>query len=434
MLRLIYKREFLNLVRKKSFWLSTFLVPLLMAGVFGVQIFAGLNISQDDYIVLVPETDLPEITRYLESHENYTYKLSPLPIDSLKKQIWADDHLILMEIGPQIIEKPTGHATLYNVSSLNLSVVNAIRDHLRDAIRQYKQQDAGISRDQLAALDFDFSVDSVVSSPKEEKRGSEVIAMIVGLVISLLMYVLVAAYGGILMQGVIEEKTNRIVEVMISSVKPFKLLMGKVLAIASAGLLQFLLWTITSYLFVFILGLFAAGMIDPEQIMATQGPGTPLEAELAQGGMEKMLGQVENFQWGTLLWAFPIYFLGGFFLYGSLFAAAGASVDNIQDAQQLTLPISLPLLIPTILVMNIVQSPNSALAVTLSMIPFTSPMSMLVRLSTTEVPSWQVLVSITLLIMGFLGCIWLGSKIYRTGILMYGKKPSFKELWRWVRY
>ncbi|MEM6348664.1 MAG: ABC transporter permease [Bacteroidota bacterium] len=434
MLRLIYKREFLNLVRKRSFWLSTFLVPVLMAGVFGIQIFAGLNISQDDYVVLVPETSLPEITQYLESTENYTYKLSPLPVDSLKKQIWADDKLILLEIGPQIIKKPTGHATLYNVSSLNLSVVTDVRDHLRDAIREFKQQDVGISSEQLAALDFDFSVDSVVSSPKEEKRGSELIAMIVGLVISLLMYVLVAAYGGILMQGVIEEKTNRIVEVMVSSVKPFKLLMGKVLAIASAGLLQFLLWTITSYLLVFILGLFAAGMIDPEQIMATQGTGSPVETELAQGGVEKMLGQVENFQWGTLLWAFPIYFLGGFFLYGSLFAAAGASVDNIQDAQQLTLPISLPLLIPTILVMNIVQSPNSTLAVTLSMIPFTSPMSMLVRLSTTEVPAWQVFLSISLLIMGFLGCIWLGSKIYRTGILMYGKKPSFKELWRWVRY
>lgn len=434
MLKLIYKREFFNLVRKRSFWLSTFLVPVLMAGVFGIQIFAGLNISQDDYTVLVPETSLPEVTQYLASSENFNYKFSPLPIDSLKKRIWADEHLILLELGPQIVAKPTGHATLYNVGSLNLSVVTEVRDHLREAIRQYKQKEVGISEAQLAALDFDFSVDSVVSGPKEEKRGSEMIAMIVGLVISLLMYVLVAAYGGILMQGVIEEKTNRIVEVMVSSVKPFKLLLGKVLAIASAGLLQFLMWTITSYLLVFIMGLFVVGSIDPEQIMATQGAGTELEAELALSGMEKMLGQIENFQWMTLLWAFPIYFLGGFFLYGSLFAAAGASVDNIQDAQQLTLPISLPLLIPTILVMNIVQSPNSTLAVTLSMIPFTSPMSMLVRLSTTEVPTWQILVSISLLILGFLGCIWVASKIYRTGILMYGKKPGFKELWRWVRY
>ncbi|MEL7339836.1 MAG: hypothetical protein AAGM67_05060, partial [Bacteroidota bacterium] len=181
MLSLIYKREFLNLVRKKSFWLSTFLVPLLMAGVFAIQIFAGLNISQEDYVVLVQENSLPEITQHLQSTDNIRYRFSPMPSDSLKKQIWADDKLILLELGPQIVDKPTGHATLYNVSSLNLSIVNEVKDHLRDAIRLYKQGQAGISVEQLSALDFDFSVDSVVSSPREEKRGSEIIAMIVGL-------------------------------------------------------------------------------------------------------------------------------------------------------------------------------------------------------------------------------------------------------------
>lgn len=429
---LIYKREFLNLVRKRSFWLATFLVPLGMAAIMGFQVYFSLNVDQETYTVLVSEDESFEITQRLSSDETYQVTFSPLPLDSLKKQVWEDKGLILLDLGEQILEKPTGHATLYNNSSLNLSVVEAVRRRLETAVRSYKQEQAGIATAQLEQMDFELSVDSVVSNAKEEKTGSELVAMIAGLGLSLLMYMLVAIYGGMLMQGVIDEKSSRIVEVIVSSVKPFQLLLGKVLAIASVGIFQLLLWVISMMIISSILMLVMAGMVDPDQVMAMNATG--MESELALSEMDKVIGQLQSFNWLILVWAFPVYFLGGFFLYGSLFAAVGASVDNVQDAQQLTLPITLPMLVPVMLVMNIVQNPNSLLATVLSLVPFSSPMAMLVRLSTTEVPVWQVLLSLLLLVGGFLGCIWVAARIYRTGILMYGKKPGFGELWRWIRY
>ena len=229
------------------------------------------------------------------------------------------------------------------------------------------------------------------------------------------------------MQGVIEEKSNRIVEIIVSSIDPFKLLMGKTLAIASVGITQFLMWMILSGVVMTVLAPFAAGM-DPQSV---QQPG--MEVQMDEEGMQAIVYEIQNFDW-TILWYFPLYFLGGFFLYGSLFAAAGAAVDNIQDAQQFTLPVTLPMILPMLFLLNIIQNPNGVFAISLSMIPFFSPMTMLVRMALTDVAWYEIVLSILILIGSFLGCIWLAARIYRTGILMYGKKPTFKEIFRWVRY
>ncbi|MEM7654518.1 MAG: ABC transporter permease [Bacteroidota bacterium] len=334
-----------------------------------------------------------------------------------------------MTVGESILEKKNGTVTLLASQPPSQALTRQIKRKVEDATRKYKNDQAGISPEQLDAVSFELDVESKQLTESGVKDSNETLAMIVGFAVSMLMYMLMAIYGGILMQGIIEEKSNRIVEVIISSVKPFKLLLGKTLAIASVGITQFLLWTVLSGVVLVVLSFATAGMVDPSAISQ---PG--MDAQASQAMVEEVMGDVLNFDWATLLWAFPLYFLGGFFLYGSLMAAAGSAVDNIQDAQQFTFPITVPMLIPMILIGNIVANPNSTLAMVLSMIPFTSPMTMLVRLSMSTVPWYQVLLSIVLLIGGFLACVWLAARIYRTGVLMYGKKPTFKELFKWITY
>jgi ABC-2 type transport system permease protein len=426
---LIFQREYLQLVRKKTFLISTFLVPIALAAVFGIQIYAAINVEKEDVTVMIQTDNAPAISQHLKDADNLRFTQETDPRDSLEARALRDKNLILMTIGESILTKKNGTITLYASQSPSQALTRQIEDKLEAATRRYKNESAGITEGQLEEARFELDVESKQLTASGVKDSSETLAMIVGFAVSMLMYMLMAIYGGILMQGIIEEKSNRIVEVIISSVQPFRLLLGKTMAIASVGITQFLLWTVLSGGVFLVLSLFTAGMIDPATISQ---PGMDVQA--SQDMVEKMMGEVANFSWGTLLWAFPVYFLGGFFLYGSLMAAAGSAVDNIQDAQQFTLPITIPMLVPLILIANIVANPNSTLALVLSMIPFTSPMTMLIRLSMSSVPWYQVVLSLTLLIGGFLGCVWLAARIYRTGILMYGKKATFKELFRWVSY
>lgn len=427
---LIFRREYLNLVMRKVFLISTFLVPIGLAVLFGVQIYFTINVEKEEVTVLITENDVPEITQHLIGADNLTFERSSQPKDSLEALVLRDKSYMLLSIGQSILEKKTGAATLMGSQKPSKELVEQVEDKLTDATKKYKHEKVGITDEQLEAVKFDLDVRGSTITKDGEKEGSETLALGVGFAAAMLMYMLMAIYGSILMQGIIEEKSNRIVEVIVSSVPPFRLLLGKTLAIASAGLTQFLLWTILSGLVLVGLSFATAGMIDPNAIPTQPG----VDVEATQNMMEDIIIEAQTFNWGTLLWAFPIYFLGGFFLYGSLMAAAGSAVDNIQDAQQFTLPVTLPMIIPMIFLYNIIGNPNSTLAVVLSMVPFTSPVTMLIRLSMATVPWYQVAISLVLLIAGFLGCIWLAARIYRTGILMYGKKPSFKEIFRWVRY
>ncbi|MEZ4827183.1 MAG: ABC transporter permease [Bacteroidia bacterium] len=302
-----------------------------------------------------------------------------------------------------------------------------IKRLVNDAVRDYKNEKAGITESQLEAVDFDLDIKTrKVKEDGKEVQTNVAVATGIGYAVCFLMYMLMGIYGSVLMQGVIEEKSNRIVEVIISSVRPFDLLLGKVLAIASVGITQFLLWMALS-LIVMVAMAPLMGSVDPQSV--SQPGMEQVDENMVMGIME----EIRQFDW-TILWFFPIYFLGGFFLYGSLMAAAGSAVDNIQDAQQFTFPITIPMMLPLLFVLNIIQNPNGVFAISASLIPFFSPMAMLVRMSLTDVPWYEILLSIVLLIGTFLGCVWLAARIYRTGILMYGKKPSFKEVFRWVKY
>ncbi|RMG21535.1 MAG: ABC transporter permease [Bacteroidetes bacterium] len=429
---IIFQREYLNIVRKRSFLLSTFLVPLGFALIFGIQIVSMLVVEKESYKVWVMQEVEPLLAPSLTSSEQITYELTSLPLDSLQRRVLQQENeLVLILPGKLAIDKinPSLSFTLYSKDNITEGVLKEIREDLRQAIRAYKLQQAGLTEDQLAQLDFSLEANTQKwTSTGESKQTHTFLASAVGYIVGFLTYMLMAIYGSILMQGIIEEKANRIVEVIVSSVQPFKLLLGKILAIGSVGITQFLLWAILSLVVMLGMQLVVGSQLEVDQI---QQPGMSLEESEAM--MSNMLVALQNFDWGVL-WFVPFYFLGGFFLYGSLFAAAGASVDNIQDAQQFTLPITIPMLLPLLFVYNIIQTPNGSFAVFASLFPFFSPMSMLVRMSLTQVPAWQIALSMLLLVATFLGCVWLAAKIYRVGILMYGKKPSFREVIRWIRH
>jgi len=280
----------------------------------------------------------------------------------------------------------------------------------------------------------------------EQKSFTE-ISMVVGLVASIMIYMFIFMFGAQVMRGVIEEKTSRIIEVIVSSVKPFQLMMGKIIGVALVGLTQFLLWIVFTFIIIT-----AVQTAFPKQFKKTQseqvniaGQNVALPNEAAplapnsikaDTGNDKLNGVFEAFSsinLPVMIMAFLFYFLFGYLLYGALFAAIGSAVDNETDTQQFMLPVTVPLILSIVVAQTVIQNPESPLAFWMSMIPFTSPVIMMVRIP-FGVPTWQIALSIGLLILGFIGTTWLAAKIYRTGILMYGKKSNYKELWKWIRY
>ncbi|MEM9987266.1 MAG: ABC transporter permease, partial [Bacteroidota bacterium] len=306
-------------------------------------------------------------------------------------------------------------------------VERQVERQVEKAIAAYKRNFVGITESQIEQSSFDLDFQKKELTSDGVSSSNEDIGTFIGMGIFFLVYLLISIYGSILMQGVIEEKSNRIVEIVVSSVKPFELLLGKITAIGSAGITQFLLWILLSVGVMFVMPL----IFGPVDTSAMNQPGVNVEETMSQA--ERIMYQVQIFDW-SILWFVPLYFLGGFFLFGSLMAAAASAVDNIQDAQQFLTPINILLILPVLFFSNLIQNPNGSFATFISLFPFSSPVSMLLRLSLTEVPWYEIVLSLVLLIATFLGCVWVAGRIYRTGILMYGKKPTFKEIFRWVGY
>ena len=432
---IIIRREYLNIVQKKSFLLATFLVPI------GILIFAVVEIAsftvveKEQYQVLLPKEKASIFQQADYSFTNttdLTFEIVDQPLDSIKRRVQQNEDELW--INPpnetQIKEKGGGPLAITSTKTLSDGVKREIRKQVEKRIRTYRQQKEGISDEQLENLDFDLDVSTTKIDKKtgEESKGFKYLTKIIGAVMGMAIYMLVAIYGQILMQTVIDEKSNRIVEVIVSSVKPFQLLLGKTIALISVAMTQMLIWGVLSVFIYMGAAAFLAGKLDPSMAPELGAAGTAQ----VQNELQNFMLEIKSFNWGVV-WIMPIFFIGGFFLYGSLYAAVGSAVDNIQDAQQLVFPISLPLILSMFVGINIIQNPNSTLAVVSSYIPFFSPLTMPVRVATTDVPWWEVMLSIITLVLGFLACIWVAAKIYRTGILMYGKKPKFKELIKWIR-
>ncbi|MFZ4100980.1 MAG: ABC transporter permease [Sphingobacterium thalpophilum] len=427
---LIIKREYFSRVKKKSFLVMTFLVPILIIGMYAL-IFA-LSLQGGDNIPAVEVIDDSGIfNKGLEDKKSATFRKSELSLAEAKQKVIKNEDAFVLYIPKNI--NSGGTIEMFSQKKAGLSVIGTIESQLNDQMRTKLLADAGIDVLTLDQIKPKLAVVSKELTLEGEKDSSSGAAMAVGFAAAILIYMSLFIYGIQVMRGIIEEKTSRIVEVIISSVKPFQLMMGKIVGIGLVGLTQFLLWITLS------LGLMTvASQIIFNGKMDQVKSEMPMNKQTAvvnndSPGMD-IINALQTVDWTYILPIFIIFFLGGYMLYSALFAAVGSAVESDTETQQFMLPITLPLLFTYIMSFSfIVNNPDSSLSFWLSIIPFTSPIAMMVRLP-FGVPNWELALSIILLIAGFIFTTWVASRIYRVGILMYGKKVSFAELGKWFMY
>ncbi len=427
---LIIKREYFSRVKKKSFLIMTFLVPMLIIGMYAL-IFA-LSMKGGDNIPAVEVIDDSGIfNKGLENKKSATFSKSELTLAEAKQKVIKNEDAFVLYIPADIASG--GTIEMFSQKKAGLSVISTIESQLNDQMRTKLLADAGIDALTLDKIKPKLSVVSKELTLEGEKDSSSGAAMAVGFAAAILIYMSLFIYGIQVMRGIIEEKTSRIVEVVISSVKPFQLMMGKIIGIGLVGLTQFLLWiTLSIGLMTVASQIIFKGKM--EQIKSEMPMSKQAAAVNSDGPGMDIIKAVQTVNWTYILPIFIIFFLGGYMLYSALFAAVGSAVDSDTETQQFMLPITLPLLFTYIMSFSfIVNNPDSSLSFWLSIIPFTSPIAMMVRLP-FGVPNWELALSIVLLIGGFIFTTWVASRIYRVGILMYGKKVSFAELGKWFMY
>jgi len=429
---LIIQREYLSRVKKKSFIIMTIVGPLLMAAMMILPAYlAHWSGSSEKRIAVLDETGW--FLEKFKDQDNIVFYYVFSDLESEKKDVLAKGDLLLY-IPRTELNIPV-NSELYSVKQPGLNVTSYIKSVMKQIVENKKLLASGIDPEVIksAKVNINLSMIRVEEGGVETKSNTEVE---VGLAIfaGILIYFFIFMFGVQVLKGVMEEKSNRIVEVIISSVKPFQLMLGKIIGIAFVGITQFLLWIILTLIFV---GVFQTGVFtDSGSGMELLGNKTELLGQINDGnqGVDPMIMVNEiiggiNLQ--VMILSFLFYFLGGYLLYASLFAAIGGAIDNDTDSQQFMLPVSIPLVFSIALSGAIVNQPDGPLAIWMSMIPFTSPITMMMRIP-FGVPMWQLYTSMGLLIVGFVSTTWIAGKIYRTGILMYGQKVSYAILWKWL--
>ncbi len=435
---LIIKREYLTRIRKKSFIIMTILGPLLMGGLVALSIYLTLQ-SQDTIsaVKVIDETGI--VFDKLPSSKMVVYEKDTMPIAIAREIFNSDQYYGILYIPHNAANKPDS-ITLFTSKQPSPSVVAIIEKNLESVIEEKNFSNAGLSKAMLDSLKAKVSIlQRSVAADAAEKEFSAGVTAGVGFVGGLLIYLFIFLYGVQVMRGVMEEKSSRIIEVMISSVKPFELMMGKIIGLALVGLTQFLLWVVLTMIVTTAVSSAMTGnsekmmekleQMQKENIMTNDAMHNPPPA-IGQTEIFKALGSLNI---GKILFAFVFYFLGGYLLYSALFAAIGGAVDNETDTQQFMLPITIPLILAYIVGASVMANPESSLGYWFSIIPFTSPVVMMVRMPFD--PPWiDLIISMIALVAGFLLTTWIAGRIYRTGILMYGKKITWKELGKWIFY
>lgn len=433
---IIIEREYTSRVMKKSFLLLTFLTPLFFAALFVVPVW--LSSIQDDTvknIVVIDQTN--EYSQVLKTNEKYTFTFSHQPLEKLKTMQLNPDNkkgqelTAILYIKEDLMLNPSA-ATLYSDKQLNMELKDYITNKLNEHVRNKKLESYQIPglKEKIADSKIKVEIPTIKwGADGKEKQASAEVALIVGMIAAFLIYIFIISYGAQVMSGVLQEKTSRIVEVMISSVKPFELMMGKIIGVALVGLTQFTLWIVLTLLISTVAGGLLGIDMGQDTMLITQ----QAEAMDAQKfSVENMYGLLAGMDFVKIIGLFILYFLFGYLLYASFFAAIGAAVDNETDTQQFSTPITIPIIFALFIAIYGAQNPDGPLVFWFSMIPFTSPVVMIARLP-FDVPIWQIATSLALLILTFLASTWLAGKIYRTGILMYGKKVTWKEMGKWIR-
>ncbi len=430
---LIINREFKTRVKKKSFLIMTILGPLLFAALI---IAPALLASMPDGPKTILIVDEPLLLRGENGSDKYKFsniKAEQFDLESAKeffKQSDFDAMLYIRSGDMGDVNWIKDHSALYGKGDISMSMQRYIENLMEKKIQEEKLLLENISPDVVAQSRVNVNLLTFSIDEEGEQASATPVKMAVGYVAGFLIYFFIFFYTAQVMRGVIEEKTNRIIEVIISSVKPFQLMLGKVLGIGSVGLLQFLIWVLLSGVIYAV-----AGATVLKDQFNTEAMGSQQEIEQAMEmtkGME-IMQMVETINFPLVIGGFMFFFIGGYLLYAALFAGVGSAVDNETDSQQFMLPITIPLILAIIVSSRVIEDPDGPIAFWFSMIPLTSPIIMMVRLP-FGVPIWELGLSMTLLVAGFIATTWLAGRIYRVGILMYGKKPSWKELFKWMTY
>ena len=433
---IIIQREFNERVRKKSFIITTLLMPLLMVALMAAPaLIMQFSRGDEKRIAVIDESGL--VAPRLESDEELRFEPTDLTTEEARRTL--TDRFGVLRIGGDILENPSD-VKLYANSSSSLSVESSITDQIERILEAEKLKRYNIDNLQQILDEVKTTVTLQTfrndkSQEEETHAQSSTVATVTGYVLGFILYMFLLIYGQMVMQSVIEGKNNRVLEVMVSSVRPFDLMMGKILGIASVAVVQVAIWG------VLICGIGAAVMphLMPSDVMASaqaMQQGMP-DAAAASGMDPEMLQAVAAItDLGYIVRIFVcllLFVFGGYLFYSAMFAAVGSAVDNVQDASQLQTPITLPIILALLMMFAVIRDPNSQMAFWFSVIPFTSPIVMIVRIP-YDIPLWEIALSLAVLYASFVGMVWFAAKIYRVGIFMYGKKPTLGELFKWVRY
>ena len=433
---LIIKREYLSRVRKKSFIIMTILGPVLMAGLILAPILLMDSSDEEKKEIWVcDENNLFE--SQFKDVDGTDYKFFKNDLFQVKDQFITSDGYALVYIPKfenQNIDLLESSVKVYVHKPMSLSNQNQISNNIESVIESIKLKEEGLTRDIIDRTRSNVNLNTIILGESgSEKTGSTEVSMGVSMFGGFLIYIFIFLYGAMVMRGVMEEKTSRIVEIIISSVKPIQLMMGKIIGIALVGFTQFALWVSLTFV---ISSVATALLVNPADInpvdMANGSEMLIQESDMNQDGLASVFEQLESINITFLLAMFLFYFIGGYLMYGALFAAVGSAVDSETDSQQFMLPITIPLIFSFIALQTILENPDSSLAFWCSIIPFTSPIVMMGRLP-FDPPLWEVGLSMLLLIVGFIFTSWLAGRIYRVGILMYGQKVNYKTLWKWIK-
>jgi ABC-2 type transport system permease protein len=434
-LRLVIKREYLTKVRNKSFIIMTVLSPIIFIALFAVVGYLSqLNNNKERTISILDESGL--LIDVFEDTDNTKYEmLSDLSLEEAKSLVETNENYGLLHVANlDSIALVANSIKFYSEDSPSLTLISSLESKLEKKFRELRLQEEGVDLEKLKVSETNIDIAQESFLGEKTSKIDNIVKLAFGGFAGYMLFMFIIIYGNMIMRSVIEEKTSRIIEVIISSVKPIQLMMGKIIGTSLAGITQFAIWVILgSILMVVVSAIFGINMTEmqsQQQELMQQA----IEAPEAQMGMQTVMNAIYNLPIANLMIAFVLFFIGGYLLYSSLYAAIGAAVDNETDTQQFLMPILIPLILAVYVgVFTVIEDPHGTVSTVFSFIPLTSPVVMLMRIP-FGVPIWQQLISLLLLIGTFMFTVWFAAKIYRVGILMYGKKPSYKELFKWLRY
>ncbi len=419
----IISHEYITRVKSKGFIIGTFLGPLMLLLLIGVPALVTIfsSESSDKKLAIIDKTGI--IGKQIVAKDTSKFYLTDKSESVLKKLVLneAVDGYVLIDSNTFV----TGRAFVYTGSGAAIGMMESLQKNVAEIVKMHRLKEAGANDQVLKVMDSDVDIVSQKVTKEGTQSDNSTVLAGLGYFLGFLIYILVLLYGQTVMRGVIEEKANRIIEVIASSVKPFEIMLGKVLGIGFVGLTQVVAWVlIGGALLAFGVPILSGGGQSAQMMHNVAG---------ANAAAPSIDGFVIPYISPWIGIAFIFFFLTGYFIYSTLYAAVGSAVDQEQDAQQLVMPLTIPVIIPLLFIFNVMSNPDGILAVVLSLIPLFTPILMVVRIAATNVPVWQIVAAVILQLLTLWGCIWVAAKIYRVGILMYGKKVSFKDLFKWIR-